>query len=70
MKPHISSKIQQFSTGIWKVIGRPGIFIFREEIGCDQGQSIYSVELRKDDPYDATKCIRKFDSLNEAAEAL
>lgn len=70
MKTNLTSKIQQFTTGIWKVIGRPGLFIFREEIGCDNGESIYNVELRKDDPYDAANCLRKFDSLQEAVAAL
>lgn len=70
MKTKYSDKLQQFSSGVWKVIGRPGLFIFREEVGRDGGESIYNVELRKDDPYDAAKCLQKFGSLQEAHAAL
>lgn len=70
MKTKYSDKLRQFSGGVWTVIGRPGLFIFREEIGRDGDESIYNVELRKDDPYDPVKCLRKFNSLAEAHAAL
>lgn len=70
MKTNITNKLIQFTTGVWKVIGQPGLFVVREEVGCDNGQSIYRVFTRRNDPWNPANNCREFDTLQDAAKSL
>lgn len=70
INPEIKSKLSQFACGIWSVIGRPNLWIVRNEVGCDNGESIYQVFVRHTDPYNPANTVSEHNSLLEAAQSV
>ena len=66
----IKNKLIQFAQGVWRVIGRPNLYVVRIEVGCDGGESIYQVFARHSDPWNPANTVAEYENLSEAAKAL
>lgn len=66
----IKTKLEQFAQGVWKVVNNPNLFVVRNEVGNDNGQSIYQVFTRHTDPWNPANNVREFDSLLDAAKSI
>ena len=66
----IKSKLSQYACGIWRVIGNANLWVVRNEVGCDNGESVYQVLVRHTDPHNHANTVSEHNSLLEAARAV
>lgn len=70
INPEIKSKLSQIAAGVWRVISKPNLYVVRNEVGCDNGESIYQVFTRHTDPYNPANTVSEYNTLAEAAKAV